>query len=128
MTDDDNPRPHKRIRSSTHNFAALPAAHLLLSLSSLLVHPPTHPLHPYSSHLSLVAIRKCLTLNALNPDLECRAWSAMAEVGMRVIGGGFSASTDHMWATGVENEVEKAIGKGVSIYVNIIAMRCSFYY
>lgn len=119
---DDNPRPHKRIRSSIDDHRAhLPAPHLLLSLPALLIHPPSHPHHPHSLHLSLVALRKCLTLKALTPDLECRAWSALAEVGFRVVGGGFSTSADHMWANGVDTEVEKAIGKGVRIHTDFIS-------
>lgn len=127
-SDDDNPRPHKRIRHSSDHLTPLPAAHLLLSLPGLLIHPPSHPLHPHSLHLSLIALRRCLTLKALTPELECRAWCALAEVGMRVIGGGFSTSADHMWATGVENEVEKAIGKGVGIFYSFNFDICVDFY
>lgn len=45
---------------------------------------------------------------------------------MRVVGAGFSSSPDHLWALGVENEVEKAIGKGVSAYFDLIPIKLTF--
>jgi hypothetical protein len=87
-----------------------------LLLPSILLHPPTHPLHLRSLHLSLLALRRCLSLGAnaipLSPEEECRAWTALAEVGMRVIGGGFS---EEAWAKGVEGNL---LGKPyVSFYL-----------
>ena len=55
--------------------------------------------------LSLTALRKCLTLPALSPEIECRAWTGLAEIGMKVISGGLSQSEDHPWASGIEAEV-----------------------
>jgi hypothetical protein len=56
----------------------------------------------------------------------------LAEVGMRVIGGGF-CDDQAGWAKGVEGEVEKAIGKAVCLrsffslyaYVVLIYFMCS---
>lgn len=113
--DDDNPRPQKRARPASHSsphptpqrpLAPLPPAILLLSLPALLLHPPTHRHHAPSLALSLAALRRCLALRSLDPDVECRAWTALAEVGMLVVGGGFSQRVEeHTWAQGVELEV-----------------------
>jgi hypothetical protein len=113
MTDDPNPRPAKRARLSTSSspppeppprLAPLPPSVLLVSLPSLLVHPPNHRFHIHSLCLSLLSLRKCLTL-VLNPDVECRAWAAFAEIGMKVVDAGFHLSSEHLWAKGVDIEV-----------------------
>ncbi|KAI0829097.1 hypothetical protein BC628DRAFT_1315767 [Trametes gibbosa] len=83
----------------------LPPAVLLVNLPSLLAHPPNHKYYVHSLVLSLSALRKCLALPALLPDIECRAWTGLAELGMRVIAGGFSQREEHGWAAGIENEV-----------------------
>ncbi|KAI0352218.1 hypothetical protein OH77DRAFT_1485975 [Trametes cingulata] len=90
----------------------LPPAVLLVSLPALLAHPPNHKFYVHSLVLSLTALRKCLALPALSPDIECRAWTGLAELGMRVIAGGFSQSEEHVWARGIEAEVEKALSRG----------------
>ncbi|KAI0370118.1 hypothetical protein BV20DRAFT_944899 [Pilatotrama ljubarskyi] len=90
----------------------LPPAVLLVSLPSLLAHPPNHRYYVRSLILSLTALRNCLALPALSPDIECRAWTGLAELGMRVIAGGFSQSVEHAWAKGIEAEVEKALSRG----------------
>jgi hypothetical protein len=128
---DDNPRPHKRQRTHSEAelclssslvrntvtsaesplstppkvLAPLPPAVLLISLPALFACPPNHPYHALSLCLSLLSIRKCLSLQSLNPDIECRAWTALVEIGMRVISGGFSQSDAHPWAKGIEIEV-----------------------
>ena len=123
---DENPRPSKRQRRqktetvspevrSTQNLPdenvkggplrPLPPAVLLASLPGLLAVPPNHHLYPASLILSLRALRKCLLLPALSPEIECRAWTGLAEIGMRVIGGGLSQHAEHPWAHGIENEV-----------------------
>ncbi|KAL6307835.1 hypothetical protein BKA93DRAFT_727071 [Sparassis latifolia] len=121
---DDNPRPFKRqklVSSSpltsspapaSVSLAPLPPAVLLVSLPALLAHPPNHRFYVHSLCLSLDALRKCLGLHALPPDIECRAWTGLAEIGMKVIGGGFSQDKNYPWAKGIESEVEKAISKG----------------
>lgn len=104
---DDNPRPSKRQRTSSLSaieLAPLPDSALLLSLPSLLLHPPNHPNHTRSLWLSLFALRKCLTLSTLEPYEECRALTEVAEIGFKI---GFADS-------GMESEVEKSITKAVS--------------
>ncbi|KAK0209314.1 hypothetical protein DFS33DRAFT_1498375, partial [Desarmillaria ectypa] len=93
----------------------LPPSLLLLSLPGILIHPPTHRYHAQSLCLSLLALRRCLSLPNLTPEVECRAWTAIVEIGMLVIGGGFSQNEDHLWAKGIEIEVEKAANKALNI-------------
>ncbi|KAF7354469.1 hypothetical protein MVEN_01136100 [Mycena venus] len=52
-----------------------------------------------------------VTCNLSLPD-ECRAWCALAEIGLCVLEGGFGAEP---WATGVESEVEEALGKALPL-------------
>ncbi|KAJ7342640.1 hypothetical protein DFH08DRAFT_783042 [Mycena albidolilacea] len=125
---EENPRPQKRARTTPPTDIScainnpenqLHGAQLLLALPSLLIYPPTHSEHKRSLTLSLFALRRCLggTLNGAGslhlsqPD-ECRAWCALAEIGLCVIEGGFSGEA---WATGIENEVDKALGKALPI-------------
>ncbi|KAG7446636.1 uncharacterized protein BT62DRAFT_987040 [Guyanagaster necrorhizus] len=137
---DCNPRPTKRQRrDSTSNVSPavdgnypsplkatamvptpscltpLPPSLLLVSLPGILIHPPTHRHHAQSLCLSLLALRRCLNLSNLTPEVECRAWTAMVEIGMLVIAGGFSQNEDHLWAKGIEIEVEKAANKALNI-------------
>ncbi|KAF8169050.1 hypothetical protein K438DRAFT_1909571 [Mycena galopus ATCC 62051] len=129
---EENPRPQKRARitppadicAKTEN--QLHGAQLLLALPSLLVHPPTHSEHKRSLVLSLLALRRCLglpnpgggsrvqasgTVDLSQPD-ECRAWCALAEIGLCVIEGGFGGEA---WAMGIDAEVDKALGKALPI-------------
>ncbi|KAK0436222.1 hypothetical protein EV421DRAFT_1981243 [Armillaria borealis] len=133
---DCNPRPAKRQRRDSASKVAftvdgndlapstplesvcltpLPPSILLVSLPSILIHPPTHRYHAQSLCLSLLALRRCLTLPNLTPEVECRAWTALVEVGMLVIGGGFSQNDDHLWTRGIEIEVENAANKALNI-------------
>lgn len=89
---------------STEDLKPLPPAILLLSLQSLLAHPPTHRNHPCSLTLTLFALRKCLTLSGLDYMTECRAWTELAEAGFRT----------GLDTPGIESELEKAITKAVS--------------
>ena len=98
-------QPLSRTPSSEEGLRPIPTAILLVSLPALLAHPPNHKYYVHSLVLSLRALRKCLTLPALPPDIECRAWTGLAELGMRVISGGFSQSDEHVWARGIESEV-----------------------
>ncbi|KAF8816161.1 hypothetical protein BYT27DRAFT_7128066 [Phlegmacium glaucopus] len=105
---DDEPRPSKRQRTSslsgpTIELTPLPRSALLLSLPSLLLHPPNHQHHTRSLWLSLFALRKCLTLPTLEPYEECRALTEVAEIGFKI---GLADS-------GIESEVEKSITKAL---------------
>ncbi|KIN99916.1 hypothetical protein M404DRAFT_153759 [Pisolithus tinctorius Marx 270] len=82
----------------------LPPHVLLLALPALLLHPPTHEQYALSLFLSLKSIRLCLQLPALAPDVECYAWTALAEVGMRAIRSGFCKTGEHDWTMGLEEE------------------------
>ena len=46
-------------------------------------------------------------MKALSPEIECRAWTTLAQVGLQVIGGQLSASSHerHAWARNIEAEV-----------------------
>jgi hypothetical protein len=48
----------------------------------------------------------------MDAEIECRAWTALAEIGMRVVEAGFSSVSEgeesgeqHIWAQGIEGEV-----------------------
>ncbi|EKM61558.1 uncharacterized protein PHACADRAFT_204728 [Phanerochaete carnosa HHB-10118-sp] len=135
MNDDINPRPQKRARLDSSpempssllsslsleptspskpqepHLKPLPQAILLVSLPALLAHPPTHKFYIPSICLSLSALRKCVTIPALSPEIECRAWTGLAEIGMRVIAGGLHENEEFPWAQGIESEVDKALSK-----------------
>lgn len=100
--DADN-RPFKRQRVEPQELKYLPLDILLLSLPHLLAHPPTHRQHTHSVFLSLFALRGYLAQPNLEPNLECRAWTELAEAGFRL----------GLNTPGIENEVEKAITKAV---------------
>ncbi|KAG2116296.1 hypothetical protein BD769DRAFT_1485757 [Suillus cothurnatus] len=102
--------------SPTPALRPLPPAILLLALPGLLALPPTHPDFGFSLFLSLRSLRQCLTLPALAPDIECHAWTSLAEVGMRVMESGFCSQEGGCdWAVGIHTEVEKALSKGLLI-------------
>ncbi|KAH6911011.1 hypothetical protein BKA70DRAFT_1099641 [Coprinopsis sp. MPI-PUGE-AT-0042] len=82
---------------------ALPLPLLLLSLPALFLQPPTYqPTYFKSLSLSRLAFQRCLAMQSLDSDVECRAWTGLAEVGIRY---GLDG------AEGVEYEVEKAVTK-----------------
>ncbi|KAI0706088.1 hypothetical protein BC835DRAFT_1312173 [Cytidiella melzeri] len=139
---DDNPRPSKRLKRefspdvlpafssqstlttppssdpslpTTPALKPLPLQILLLSLPTLLALPPNHANYAQSLVLSSHALRQCLSLPALSPEIECRAWCGLAEIGMRVIGGGFSEDERYPWARDVEAEVDRAMSKATII-------------
>ncbi|GJE89523.1 hypothetical protein PsYK624_056250 [Phanerochaete sordida] len=107
--------PTSPSKSQEPRLKPLPPAVLLVSLPALLAHPPTHKFYIQSLCLSLCALRKCLTIPALSPELECRAWTGLAEIGMRVIAGGIHEHEDFPWAHGIEGEVDKALSKAAII-------------
>jgi hypothetical protein len=91
--------------TSAQQTSLVPAATLLLSLPGLLMHPPTHHLHLPSLYLSYHSHKRCIALGMLSPDLECRAWTGLAEIGMNVIDGGLIQNIEHSWTTDIESEV-----------------------
>ncbi|KAI0789374.1 hypothetical protein C8Q75DRAFT_157646 [Abortiporus biennis] len=94
----------------------LPTPVLLVSLPGLFALPPNHRNYVLSLQMSLVSFRKCLSLPALSPEIECRAWTGLAEVGMKIISGGLHEKADNdddlRWARGIEVEVDAALSKG----------------
>lgn len=93
------------------SFRPLPLPLLLLSLPAILILPPNHLLYDESLRLSVVAIRRCLHMRALSPEIECRAWTTLAQVGLQVIGSRLSASSHerHAWARNIEAEVRRTM-------------------
>ena len=107
----ETPTPHsqaltrstkKRRRSSSPSdnhggkkqaLERLPPAVLLLSLPGLLAVPPNHKQQVACYELSLKALRKCVALGGLAPDIECRAWMGIAELGLRLVRAGWHAPT-----------------------------------
>lgn len=89
-------------------FRPLPLPLLLLSLPAILILPPNHLLHDESLRLSVLALRRCLLMKALSPEIECRAWTTLAQVGLQVIGSRLSGSPHkcHAWARNIEAEVQ----------------------
>ena len=70
----------------------------------VLLHPPTHRHYTKSLYLSFLATLKCIECQNLDPDMECRAWTGLAELGFRL----------GLAEEGVEAQVEVAITKAVS--------------
>jgi hypothetical protein len=65
-----------------------------------------------SLRLSLLAVRRCLQLRDsaaanMTPEMECRAWTAFVELGMKIVAAGLSGESaeGEEWARGLENEV-----------------------
>ena len=93
------------------DFSGLPTPVFLLSLPTIVQHPPDHPEYPQSLQLSLEALRRCISLQAtsnqaldaaLNFDQECRAFGMLAEIGLKVLIAGLRYQP---WAKGLESEV-----------------------
>ncbi|KAJ7196931.1 hypothetical protein GGX14DRAFT_375597 [Mycena pura] len=125
---EENPRATKRVRTTPPNDICAPdnqlhGPQLLLAIPSLVVHPPTHPAHKKSLCISLLALRRCLVISDFSPLDECRAWCALAEIGLCVLDGGFG---DEAWAAGVGGEVEKALGKALIIAQKHPALAASY--
>lgn len=125
--DDDgeqNPRPTKRqktedtISAETPRLPHLTLANLLLSLPSLLLHPPTHTNHERSLALSYNALNQCNVLTSLDRVVECRAATGLVELGLQI---GLSTP-------GVQGEIQKALTKAVSIshFLDFIICLCPF--
>ncbi|KAF8515678.1 hypothetical protein BU17DRAFT_76792 [Hysterangium stoloniferum] len=85
--------------------------HLLLALPALFAVSPIHPQYIQSLHLSLLAVRRCVQLRdhvsaGMTPELECRAWTAFVELGMKIVGASLSSNdkADGKLARILENE------------------------
>lgn len=107
---EEDARPRKRqkteqqISSELPDLPQLTLANLLLSLPSLLLHPPTHTNHERSLALSYCALEKCNAMTSLDRVVECRAATGLAELGLQI---GLSSP-------GIQDEIQKAITKAVS--------------
>ncbi|THH27936.1 hypothetical protein EUX98_g6250 [Antrodiella citrinella] len=82
---------------------------LLTALPGLLMHPPNHKSYLLSLEVSMNALRRCLDAvqhgqAGMAPETECRAWTGLAEVGMRLVGAGMGRGV-------VEAEVDRALSK-----------------
>lgn len=109
-----------------------PTATVLVSLPLLVGHPPNHPLHVPGLRVSLQALRRCTGLTGndpakrvkgdgwtvrgegMTPELEIRAWIALAEVGMMAIATrcsrwGEDNHTAWDWTAGVEQDVSRLL-------------------
>ncbi|ETW87639.1 hypothetical protein HETIRDRAFT_413953 [Heterobasidion irregulare TC 32-1] len=58
-----------------------------------------------SSAFSHKSLRKCVTFQPLAPDVQCRMWTALAEVGLNVNEGSFAHEAEHTWTIDIETEV-----------------------
>ena len=104
--------PRKRQRLEAPQPAASASAGMstvLLALPGLCAVPPNHSSHILSYMISLRSLRACLAQGSLTPDVECRAWTAYAEIGCKIIGAGWSTNEAYPWARGLENEVRLAV-------------------
>lgn len=90
-----------------HHGKRLPRHVLLLLLPQLLSHPPSHPWYSTSVLLSLSSLRKCLALDGLTPEVECRACLTFAETGIKVVREGLQGQP--------QNGKAASLGKSVSI-------------
>ncbi|KAF8749225.1 hypothetical protein RHS01_10239 [Rhizoctonia solani] len=119
----------KRKRSEEESGEYAPTATVLLAIPMLVSYPPDHPLHVPGLRVSLKALRRCTGLTdhndsvkrvkgdgwvghgeAMTPELEIRAWTALAEVGMMVLATrcsrwGEDDQSAWEWTTGVEQDV-----------------------
>jgi len=107
MLADNEERPLKRQKLEEAKVNSLPQDILLLSLPHILAHPPTHRNHTRSVYMSILALRRYLSTPNLDQNLECRAWTELAEAGFRL----------GLETPGIENEVERAITKAVSALI-----------
>ncbi|KAI5120577.1 hypothetical protein M0805_002527 [Coniferiporia weirii] len=107
--------PSERLAEKKRALEPLPPSELLLAVPGLLAVPPNHRSQITSYVLSLAALRKCLALGSLPPDTECQAWTAFAELGLKIVRAGWTRNDRYPWASSLEIDVENAIGKGLLI-------------
>ncbi|KAJ1302990.1 hypothetical protein OPQ81_003282 [Rhizoctonia solani] len=137
----------KRKRLDEENAEYAPTATVLLAIPMLISYPPDHPLHIPGLRVSLRVLRRCtgLTLHndnakrvkgngwighgeAMTPELEIRAWMALAEVGMMVLGTrcsrwGLDDQVAWEWTTGVEQDIDTALRKGLGLATSLPSLR-----
>lgn len=125
---DSNPRPSKRPRVNRNGPTATPGSSKISALPAqqviptVPIHPPNHPLHLRSLSLSLESLRKFVVLDVLDPDVECKAWCSLAEVGMMVVKAGFTTDVPE-WAVGVEDEVRGVLEPTLKNLLNLMLGR-----
>ena len=109
-----SPAPSKRSSSATllavspirkQPQTSLPDSALLLGLPMVLSVPPNHKDYIASFQISIAALKLCCSLESLPPDVECRAWTALAEIGLKAIRAGWTNSTYFPWAQSLELDV-----------------------
>ncbi|TEB28133.1 hypothetical protein FA13DRAFT_1690790 [Coprinellus micaceus] len=117
LTTPSSSKPHSVSKSTLGldeaSLDPLPLPVLLLSLSSVLMHPPTHRHYAKSLYMSFLSTLKCTESTNLDPDMECRAWTGLAELGFRL----------GLGEEGVEAQVEVAITKALLISQNHPTLR-----
>ena len=97
----------------------------MLDLPRHILHPPTHPNHVVSLYTSLLAVKRCLNLEAaanqqgydtsLSIEATCHAWTLLAEIGMMILNAGFGDASGPGWAGGISADVEHAISEGIKL-------------
>ncbi|CAE6471106.1 unnamed protein product [Rhizoctonia solani] len=129
------------------NAEYAPTATILLAIPMLVSYPPDHPLHIPGLRVSLKALRRCTGLTshndnakrvkgdgwighgeAMTPELEIRAWMALAEVGMMVLGTrcsrwGENNQSAWDWTMGVEQDIDTALRKGLGLAASLPSLR-----
>ncbi|KAG9080326.1 hypothetical protein FRC06_006783 [Ceratobasidium sp. 370] len=133
-----------------------PTATVLLALPMLVSYPPDHPMHVPGLRASLKALRRCTDQNSghnstgeqasmrkrvknadgsrgmpgetMTPELEVRAWMALAEVGMMVLKArcsrlGENDEAGWNWTIGVEQDIDTALLKGLALATSLPSLR-----
>ncbi|CAE6469450.1 unnamed protein product [Rhizoctonia solani] len=124
-----------------------PTATVLLAIPMLVSYPPDHPLHIPGLRVSLKTLRRCTGLTSHNdnakrvkgdgwvahgesmtPELEIRAWMALAEVGMMILGTrcsrwGEDNQSAWEWTMGVEQDLDTALRKGLALATSLPSLR-----
>jgi hypothetical protein len=90
-------------------------AELLLSLPRMMLVPPTHAAYEQALCLSFLALRRAVRFgDALDANVLCRAWTALAEVGLQAAAGSRAAGS-WPWTQGIEAVIENATTNGLAI-------------
>ncbi|CAE6350774.1 unnamed protein product [Rhizoctonia solani] len=137
----------KRKRSDEESSEYAPTATILLAIPMLVSYPPDHPSHIPGLRVSLKALRRCTGLTdhndnvkrvkgdgwvghgeSMTPELEIRAWMALAEVGMMALATrcsrwGEDDQSAWGWTTGVEQDIDTALHKGLGLATSLPSLR-----